>query len=230
MGAVSDLDDLLLPYLSYITHKSPYTPLLAAATIVTLPITVLVVCTPVFPLQLVALIAGWTVLGAGHPAVRGRLLPLLLARTKSDKDIRCAIARAVDDDAMTDAVWSSEQRSVELWENERWADGTTSSGENTAGEAKEGWSKRNLKAGERVAWTRGRDGWSGVGEGGVRSVSVFPFTTTHMAYNDLTAAISRSRLPPGGALSRQKTGGPTCMPSGPAKTLEAILVRSFVPR
>ncbi|KAF7968953.1 hypothetical protein HWV62_28797 [Athelia sp. TMB] len=173
MGAVSDLDDLLLPYLPYITHKSPYTPLLAAATIITLPMTVLVVCTPAFPLRLVALIAGWTVLGAGHPAVRGRLLPLLIARTKSDKDIRCAIARAVDDDAMTDAVWRSELRSVELWENERWADGTTSSGENGAGEAKEGWSKRNLKAGERVAWTRGRDGWSGVGEGGVSSNLTF---------------------------------------------------------
>ncbi|KAL0573022.1 hypothetical protein V5O48_008933 [Marasmius crinis-equi] len=29
-----------------------------------------------------------------------------------------------------------------------------------------GWSKGNLKSGERAAWTRGRDGWSGVGADG----------------------------------------------------------------
>ena len=29
-----------------------------------------------------------------------------------------------------------------------------------------GWSKQNLRPGERSAWTRGRDGWSGVGVGG----------------------------------------------------------------
>jgi len=33
-----------------------------------------------------------------------------------------------------------------------------------------GWSKQNLKAGERGAWTRGRDGWSGVGMGGYGSM------------------------------------------------------------
>jgi hypothetical protein len=33
-----------------------------------------------------------------------------------------------------------------------------------------GWSKQNLKAGERSAWTRGRDGWSGVGVGGYGSM------------------------------------------------------------
>ena len=37
-----------------------------------------------------------------------------------------------------------------------------------------GWNKQNLRPGERSAWTRGRDGWSGVeGSGGVRWV--FPF-------------------------------------------------------
>ena len=33
-----------------------------------------------------------------------------------------------------------------------------------------GWSKQNLRAGERSAWTRGRDGWSGVGVGGYGSM------------------------------------------------------------
>jgi hypothetical protein len=27
----------------------------------------------------------------------------------------------------------------------------------------QGWSKSNLKLGERNAWTRGRDGWTGIG-------------------------------------------------------------------
>ncbi|KZP23366.1 hypothetical protein FIBSPDRAFT_952160 [Athelia psychrophila] len=172
MGAISDLDDLLLPYLPYLTHKSPYTPLLAALTIVTLPMTLLLVCVPMFPLRLFALLAGWAVLGAGHPSVRSRVLPALLARAKSDKHVRCALAKAVDDDAMLDAVWSSELRSVELWENERWAEGAaSSSGDNAAGEAKEGWGKGNLKVDERAAWTRGRDGWSGVGEGGVSNLT-----------------------------------------------------------
>lgn len=170
MGAISDLDDLLLPYLPYITHKSPYTPLLAAATIITLPMTLIIVCSPVFPLRLVALITGWTALAAGHPVVRGRLIPALILRVQANKDVRSAISKAIDDDAMVDSVWSSELRSVELWENERWSDGTASSTETAAGEVKEGWSKVNLKTSERVAWTRGRDGWSGVGEGGVRSV------------------------------------------------------------
>ena len=56
---------------------------------------------------------------------------------------------------------------MELFENERWAPGEGI-----------GWGKAGLKAGERVAWTRGRDGWSTVaadGSGDVRSVDVaFP--------------------------------------------------------
>lgn len=42
-----------------------------------------------------------------------------------------------------------------------------------SGTPTEGWSKMNLRPGERGPWTRGRDGWGGVGsgKGAVRSVS-----------------------------------------------------------
>ena len=64
----------------------------------------------------------------------------------------------------------TQDREVELWENERWA-GAGSDVDSAPTDA--GWSKDNLRPVERKAWTRGRDGWSGVaddGSGDVRSV------------------------------------------------------------
>lgn len=87
------------------------------------------------------------------------------------KIVRVQLARLVDNDRLEDKHWRSELREVELWENERWVAG--SGDENAALDA--GWSKANLRPVERKAWTRGRDGWSGVaddGSGDVRSVSV----------------------------------------------------------
>ena len=58
-----------------------------------------------------------------------------------------------------------QDREVELWENERWVRGSASvSDDSTAVDGT--WSKSNLKPGERLAWTRGRDGWSGVADDG----------------------------------------------------------------
>jgi hypothetical protein len=71
--------------------------------------------------------------------------------------------RLIDDDKLKDRHWQSELREVELFENERWFPGDESTG----------WSKANLKSSERVAWTRGRDGWTGLaldGIGDIRSV------------------------------------------------------------
>ncbi|TFK26833.1 hypothetical protein FA15DRAFT_666970 [Coprinopsis marcescibilis] len=84
------------------------------------------------------------------------------------------VQRIIDNDRLTDMCWNSEMHEVELWENERF--GTTSgdggigvqvSGEQPAPSASKNnkWSKGNLRAGERTAWTRGRDGWSGIGGG-----------------------------------------------------------------
>ncbi|KAF8887106.1 hypothetical protein BD779DRAFT_1470830 [Infundibulicybe gibba] len=86
----------------------------------------------------------------------------------------------LDDDRLSDACWNAEMRTVEVWENERWAGvppptspgigGDTfempsnhSANTNTNATGTGGWSKANLKPGERGAWTRGRDGWSAVG-------------------------------------------------------------------
>lgn len=97
----------------------------------------------------------------------------------------------MDDDRLEDKHWRSELREVELFENERWAPGSTAPvgiGATAVGEdgtitsfaeptvALGGtWAKGNLRPGERLAWTRGRDGWSGVpeeGGGPVRSDQV----------------------------------------------------------
>ena len=78
---------------------------------------------------------------------------------------RARLVRLIDDDGLKDRHWQSELREVELFENERWVPSEGS-----------GWSKTNLKTGERVAWTRRRDGWSGVtadGGGDIRFVITF---------------------------------------------------------
>ena len=69
------------------------------------------------------------------------------------------------------------------------------------------WSKANLKSTERVGWTRGRDGWSGIG-GEVRCVPAVS-RARHAHPVSCTAATSRFRFPPAGRLSRQKAGDPT---------------------
>jgi len=66
--------------------------------------------------------------------------------------------RLVDDDALKDRHWQSELREIELFENERWVGIGC-----------------NLKTGERLAWTRGRDGWSDVTADGAGDISNLTF-------------------------------------------------------
>ncbi|KAF8650331.1 hypothetical protein AX16_005293 [Volvariella volvacea WC 439] len=82
------------------------------------------------------------------------------------------VQRLIDDDRLMDECWNAEMREVELWENERFGGAQSPAiTPATAGiheslaisTSHGGWSKANLKPGERTAWTRGRDGWSGVG-------------------------------------------------------------------
>ncbi|KAF9806839.1 hypothetical protein IEO21_08519 [Rhodonia placenta] len=80
--------------------------------------------------------------------------------------LRARLARLVDNDRLDDRHWRAELREVELFENERWSVGTGTGAEDD-GE----WAKGPLKPGERKAWTRGRDGWSGVDEDGASDVS-----------------------------------------------------------
>lgn len=111
----------------------------------------LLLALPMVPMRLIALIIAWTPFLLLHPFSRA-YLPAILAPYM--KKARMRMARMVDDDRLEDRHWRSELREVELWENERYS------------EKEKGFSKASLKAGERKAWTRGKDGWSDEGPDG----------------------------------------------------------------
>ncbi|KIO06128.1 hypothetical protein M404DRAFT_139835 [Pisolithus tinctorius Marx 270] len=83
------------------------------------------------------------------------------------KNVRAVLRRFVDNDRLLDQVWPAPMCTVELWENEREG----GDGEIESGGVKSkstilpvgSWSKTHLRQSERAPWTRGRDGWSGVG-------------------------------------------------------------------
>jgi hypothetical protein len=92
-----------------------------------------------------------------------------------------ALERLLDNDRLPDEIWSAEKKEVELFENERYDNGNpNSSGSPTVSSFgmeltnDQGWSKSNLRPGERSAWTRGRDGWTGIGANDeIRSVASY---------------------------------------------------------
>ncbi len=122
------------------------------------------------PLRATFFILGLVPFSLTHPFTRYSLSPALLQLVLPRlKLIRAGLTRLVDNDRLEDKHWRSELREVELWENERWLLPTSGDESLQLGSC---WSKVNLKPGERRAWTRGRDGWSGVaddGSGDVRS-------------------------------------------------------------
>ncbi|KAH9080385.1 integral peroxisomal membrane peroxin-domain-containing protein [Lactarius deliciosus] len=156
MGTVADLHDAGFPYLLHLMFATPYTPyifsIIFLSTILALPFLSFVPLRPLF------LIGGLVPFAVTHPFIQRTFslifstLPLRYCRTR--------LVRLIDNDGLKDRHWRSELREVELFENERWVPG-----EGT------GWSKTNLKTGERVAWTRGRDGWSGITADGGGDVS-----------------------------------------------------------
>ena len=121
------------------------------------------------PLRPIILILGLSPFVLTHPGIRALYprLPELILPYK--RVLLPKLLRILDDDRLSDRHWRSEMRTVEIWENERF------SGPSPAGSDADGWGKGHLRPGERVAWTRGRDGWSGVspdGSGQVRSVPI----------------------------------------------------------
>ncbi|KAF9458809.1 hypothetical protein BDZ94DRAFT_1312920 [Collybia nuda] len=116
---------------------------------------------------------------------------------EEQKPLLTVLERILDDDRLSDKCWRAEMREVELWENERRGSPASNHTEDhdqhehtpssptrstpvprqgptqSGAPVTEGWSKTNLRPGERTPWTRGRDGWGGVGsgKGAVRSVS-----------------------------------------------------------
>jgi len=158
MWSRADVHDAVFPYVHHFTFATPYTPLIFTATLLStllaLPFLSLIPLRPLF------LVCGLAPFALSHP-----LTQRTLAQVFSTLPLPCwraRLTRLIDDDRLKDRHWQSELREVELFENERWAPGDGN-----------GWNKANLKTGERVAWTRGRDGWSGItadGSGDVRSV------------------------------------------------------------
>lgn len=75
------------------------------------------------------------------------------------------------------------------------------------------WSKANLRPNERVGWTRGRDGWCGVG-GEIRCIhltyvfEVLAFAVGRNAHLFCTAATSLSPCRLVGRSSKPKAGDP----------------------
>ncbi|KAF8216739.1 integral peroxisomal membrane peroxin-domain-containing protein [Mycena galopus ATCC 62051] len=187
MGFVADAETTLQPYIPYITNRKPQTPHLLTLLVVSLLPMMALVSLPVFPARTVCLFLGIAPLLLTHPVIRV-LLPTVSALVFSYLEASPVIAklrsrffpgasplswkslgvRLIDDANLTDACWVAEMREVELFENERFGG---------ADEAHKEWSKANLRDGERTGWTRGRDGWSGVGgQGGVRFVSNLTFS------------------------------------------------------
>jgi hypothetical protein len=204
----ADLHDAVFPYLLHLTFATSHTPLIFTITLLStlfaIPLLSLIPLRPLF------LVGGLAPFALSHPLTQHTLTQLLPTLPLSRW--RARLTRVIDDDKLKDRHWQSELREVELFENERWL----------PGEGAE-WGRANLKAGERVAWTRGRDGWSNVkadGSGDVRWVVAFsPWVRSA---HTVTAAISHSHSSLDGHLSRRKTGGPTLRPNG------AQLVRMIV--
>ncbi|KAH9065284.1 integral peroxisomal membrane peroxin-domain-containing protein [Lactarius vividus] len=93
------------------------------------------------PLRPLFLIGGLVPFAVTHPFIQ-RTFSLIFS-TLPLRYCRARLVRLIDNDGLKDRHWQSELREVELFENERW----------------------------RVAWTRGRDGWSGVTADGGGDVS-----------------------------------------------------------
>ena len=210
MSSRADTHEAVFPYIHHLTFATPYTPIIFTATLLSTLLALPLL--PLIPLRPFFLMAGLAPFALSHPLVQRTFTQLLSSLPLSRW--RARLTRLIDDDMLKDLHWQSELREVEIFENERWA----------PGEGIE-WNKTNLKSGERVAWTRGRDGWSGVtvdGGGDVRSVvRSFPSRPPRSAHA-VTAAISRSCWSLAGCSSRPKTGGQTLKPSG-AKSARMIV-------
>jgi len=163
----ADAYDSVMPVIPYLTHSTPLSAPLFTVAIVSLVVTLPIL--PILPLRPIFLVGGLLPFALTHPwslRVLPKAIPPLLAYVKE------TVQRFIDDDRLSDEAWVSPRKEVELWENERWLHSAGGSG------TVAGWSKANLRSGERTGWTRRRDGWSdaspttGKGDGSVRSDSL----------------------------------------------------------
>jgi hypothetical protein len=183
------------------TTRSPYTPHILTLLLVTFFPLLILIHLPAIPIREVALVVGLIPFLITHPttlAVAPSLfhysqsqIPVLVKRYERLLErlgpsmikwirmpLRTSIERLIDNDRLPDEIWRAEQREVELFENERY-DGAAS----VVDSNDQGWSKTNLRSGERSAWTRGCDGWTGIGpEDEIRSVTLKPLPSSLINY------------------------------------------------
>jgi len=158
----------------HFTYGSQYTPIIlslaAVSFLLLLPLILILPLRPTF------LVLGLSPFLITHPFTRFTLWPSVqTVLGPSTKRLYSYVVRAIDDDRLEDKHWRAEMREVELWENERWNNATATSGEEGS-TVDAGWSKANLRPNERKAWTRGRDGWSGIVDDGSGDVSNLTFS------------------------------------------------------
>ncbi|KAI0822052.1 integral peroxisomal membrane peroxin-domain-containing protein [Trametes gibbosa] len=169
MGIVSDAHDWAAKFVPYLTYSSPYTGILLSVVLATFILMIPVV--NMLPMRATCLVLGLLPFCITHPFSQHTLVPTLQSGFRPMLNaLRFRALRIADDDSLEDKHWRTELRDVELWENERWTPGP--GGISEEGTRTEGtWSKANLKPGDRKAWTRGRDGWSGISDDGTGEVS-----------------------------------------------------------
>ncbi|KIM71444.1 hypothetical protein PILCRDRAFT_17074 [Piloderma croceum F 1598] len=77
MGALSDLDDFIHPYIPYIAHPHSHAPH-TIFTITSTTLLLLLFLLPFIPMRAVALVVGLTPMGYTNPFVRGYVFPVLV--------------------------------------------------------------------------------------------------------------------------------------------------------
>lgn len=153
MGFYADMYENVTSLLPHLTHATPTSAPLLTFLLVTLLLGLPLL--PLVPLRPVFLIVGIAPFILTHPTVQ-RMAPAVLDTAR--KLYFTTIQRFINNDRLEDTVWAAPIREVELWENERWSLATSQVAPSSSGDP--GWSKANLRRGERKGWSRRRDGWS----------------------------------------------------------------------
>ncbi|KAF8990954.1 hypothetical protein BDZ89DRAFT_1106687 [Hymenopellis radicata] len=170
MGTFSDGYDAVYPFVLHLTHRTPYTPYIFTALVLSLIPGIILVSLPYLPIRAILLVGGLAPFVVTNPYIQ-YWIATLMNLLQSDTDLRWLRQKAgldtklplvsfaqrfLDDNNLTDTCWTAPKREVELFENERLVkpSGADAQVDESA------WSKANLHSDERNAWTRRQDGWN----------------------------------------------------------------------
>ncbi|KAF8340631.1 Peroxin/Dysferlin domain-containing protein, partial [Cantharellus anzutake] len=180
MGLVADAYDAAAPMVPYLTWRS------RSSSILFLFALFLTISLWFIPLRLAFLSIGLFLFTATHPLVREALISphAQLYFRQHGPFLWDRVRQFMNDAHLPERIIPhlNELRSVEVFQNERWAWPSSSAVSAAHGETlPAGWKNgaANLKPTERLPWTRGKDGSGGVGSAsGVLNFSLEP----HWAY------------------------------------------------